>query len=261
MVDTSEEYKESVLATAVHALLEDGQKEAALQLVGSKIGKFTLYRRWLIADNGHEYCLDLCQVELLGNKKLCKSLKENSEMLEAVTQVFREIIKPERYDNNAIEFDDIEIEPALRLIEIDTDWRTKLLAESETTQVTNQNSYEKKPVIYAGMKFSSPPEVKIAIALDNLGVMYLPNCLTRVGTPGSRQNRFPDFLICYAGKWGILEIDGQSVHKGNATEDHERSRLIERHGGVAYFTRYPAARCQSDPDGVVKEFLEILKNK
>lgn len=156
---------------------------------------------------------------------------------------------------------DLVIISHLALLDVDADWRVKLLAEADTQQVHNQNSYNKDSLIYSGMRFSSPAEISIAKALDNLGVMYLPNCLVRVGGKGNRVNRFPDFLICYQGKWGILEIDGATYHSGTATEDRQRSRLIERHGGIAYFTRYDAKRCQQEPDKVIKEFLEILSKK
>ncbi len=127
--------------------------------------------------------------------------------------------------------------------------------------VNNNNPYMKEPVRWEGMSFNSMPERKIAEALDRAGVMYLPNCLARVGTPSQRLNRFPDFLICFEGKWGILEVDGRKHHNGRATEDYERNRIIEKHGGIAYFTRYDYERCVADPDGVVKEFLDILKLK
>jgi very-short-patch-repair endonuclease len=74
-------------------------------------------------------------------------------------------------------------------------------------------------------------------------------------------SRFPDFLICFDGKWGILEVDGQKYHQGRATEDHERSRIMERHGGIAYLTRFDYQRCMNDPDGVVKDFIEVLRQK
>src|SRR5690606_15013611 len=77
----------------------------------------------------------------------------------------------------------ITIEPLYILIEIDKDWRIRLLAESETQEVTNQNPYSKEPLIWNGMRFSSKPEVEIAKALDRAGVLYLPNCLARVGEP------------------------------------------------------------------------------
>lgn len=144
--------------------------------------------------------------------------------------------------------------------DFDIDWRTRLLAEHETQETAdNQNSFAKKPIVWNGMKFNSHAEIKIAQALEHVGVTYFPNCLVRVGAPNNQQTLFPDFLICYRGKWGILEVDGQSYHQGTATQDFERMRKLFQH--VAYFDRYPANRCTSEPDKVVSEFLEILGNR
>ena len=152
------------------------------------------------------------------------------------------------------------IHPSVILLEFDLEWRTRLLAESETKEaVTNQNPWEKNPVIWNGMRFSSPPEVEIAKALEKTGVTYLPNCLVRIGAPSNQQTLFPDFLICYKGKWGILEVDGQTYHNGTATQDYERMRKLIQH--VDIFDRYEAKKCMSEPDEVVKTFLNILGDK
>ena len=145
--------------------------------------------------------------------------------------------------------------------DVDVDWRAKLFAEAETDQIHNQGAYEKKPILYKGMRFSSPPEVQIAKALDKVGAMYLANCLARVGSFQARENRFPDFLITWKGNWGILEVDGKTFHMGRASEDHDRFRLFEHHGGIKYSTRYDAMLCQDEPEKVVGEFLKILAGK
>jgi very-short-patch-repair endonuclease len=116
--------------------------------------------------------------------------------------------------------------------------------------------------MYTGMKFNSPPEVEIAKALERKGIMYLANCLVRVGTSNNRSSIYPDFLIFHNNKIGWLEVDGQTYHTPrNATQDHARSRAVEIHGGIDYFTRYDANKCRNDPDGVVEEFLKILNKK
>jgi hypothetical protein len=149
----------------------------------------------------------------------------------------------------------------MALIEVDLDWRAKLLAEVEADVALNQNPYQQAAIVWKGIRFNSEPEVEIAKALERAGIMYMPNCLVRAGNPSGMVSRFPDFLICVEGKWGILEVDGQKYHAGRATEDHERSRIMERHGGIAYLTRFDYQRCISDPDGVVKDFIEVMKHK
>ena len=147
----------------------------------------------------------------------------------------------------------------IELVEYEVNWRMRLIAESDTQEVTNQNSYDKDPIIYQGMRFSSPPEVSIAKALEKQGIMYFPNCLVRAGTTKNRQSRFPDFLILNKGKWGILEVDGNTFHtKQNATQDHQRTQVLQMHG-IRVFHRYGAMRCKNDSDGVIDEFLKLLE--
>lgn len=234
---------EIYLASAVHFLFQAGEKEAA-QLLLSCYAEI-----W--SDYG-DFNKEIWIVELSGSQAFYDAY-EDQPTRKSIDRAIKAVLP---YIEGGV-----WIRGKAALVEFDTDWRVRLLAQGETQNAHNQNSYAKEPIIYEGMRFSSKPEVAIAKALDKLGIMYLPNCLIRVGSIGNRLNRFPDFLICYTGKWGILEIDGKAYHTGRATEDHERSRLIERHGGVAYFTRFDSKRCMNDPDGVVKEFLEILANK
>lgn len=66
--------------------------------------------------------------------------------------------------------------------------------------------------IWNNLRFRSESEVRIAQALDRAGVLFLPNCKARLGSPEGRRNRESDFMICYEGKWGILEMDGEPFH-------------------------------------------------
>jgi hypothetical protein len=143
-------------------------------------------------------------------------------------------------------------------VEYDINWRMRLIAEADTQEVTNQNNFSKDPILYQGMKFNSPPEIEVAKALDRKGVVYFPNCLVRVGTNDNRKSYYPDFLIHHLGKWGILEVDGQTYHTPqSATKDHARAQAIQMHAKV-FFTRYDAQRCSKDSDGVVDDFLKLL---
>ncbi|MFN6034890.1 MAG: pentapeptide repeat-containing protein, partial [Dolichospermum sp.] len=53
---------------------------------------------------------------------------------------------------------------------------------------------------WENLRFRSKAEIKIAEALDITGVLFVPNCLTRLTTPKGRENKEADFLICYNGK-------------------------------------------------------------
>jgi len=113
-------------------------------------------------------------------------------------------------------------------------------------------------VWWNGLRFRSKTEVKIAEALENMNALFFPNCRGRVGPLGNRQNREPDFLVSYNGKWGILEVDGHSFHPPErSAAEHERDRLFHHHG-VVWVQRFDATRCYNQPDSVVREFLELL---
>lgn len=110
------------------------------------------------------------------------------------------------------------------------------------------------------LRFRSKEEIEIAEALECAGVLFFPNCKARLNTPEGRDNEEPDFLVCYNGKLGILEVDGEPWHPASRTvHDHERDRLFKVHG-IRVVEHYDASRCFEQPDIVVREFLEILKN-
>ena len=76
-----------------------------------------------------------------------------------------------------------------------------------------------------------------------------------------RLNREPDFLVCYEGKWGILEVDGEDSHPPSRTvDDHERDRLFKQHG-ILLVEHFDASECWENADGVVKKFLELLRKQ
>jgi hypothetical protein len=105
--------------------------------------------------------------------------------------------------------------------------------------------------------FRSETEIRIARAFDKVqGVLFLPNAQARLGHPRGRENREPDFLVCYRGKWGILEVDGQKYHP-SAAKDHARDRLFKLHG-ISVVEHFDATDCYENPEHVVKQFLYLL---
>jgi hypothetical protein len=239
------------LASAVDYLLEGGDREPALILLASEIEQ-------LFYDQ-HE---NRIFVDIRGPRSLYQvmnsSWEENSPGYLIRNAI--EAVIPPYGDYNT----DTVIRVRKALVDLNQDWRSKILEAHDSKIIHNQNPYETKPIFYGKARFSSEGEKRIAIALDKRGVMYFPTSLVRVGPPGGewdRKNRIPDFLICHNNKWGILEVDGKSTHEGRRTEDNERSRQIESHGGIAWVTGYDYVQCMRDPDGVVKEFLEILGKK
>ncbi|MDP8964993.1 MAG: hypothetical protein M3O33_13640 [Cyanobacteriota bacterium] len=117
---------------------------------------------------------------------------------------------------------------------------------------------QRQKIMWKNLFFSSVSEVKIAQALDRVGVLFFPNCRGRLNTTQGRRNRECDFLICYEGIWGILEVDGEPYHPASrAAEDHKRDGFFLDHG--VWVHRFDANECFNYPDDVVRRFLQRLK--
>lgn len=112
---------------------------------------------------------------------------------------------------------------------------------------------EDKTYKWNGWHFRSEAEVKIAEALDLVGVLFIPNSKIRLTTSEGRQNQEPDFLIFHQGKWGILQVSHEDGEKYEECGD----RLFQSHG-IQIVQHYAATRCQAEPDRVVEEFLKTL---
>lgn len=124
--------------------------------------------------------------------------------------------------------------------------------------VNNQGAAGTSPILDdLALRYKSQAEVAISKALRRARVMFFPLPVAVI-TVGQKSNkREPDFLICDAGRWGVLEVQGDEYHK-NATVDHERAELLQRHG-IKYVRFYSSQACHADPDGVVRKFLEWLR--
>jgi hypothetical protein len=86
--------------------------------------------------------------------------------------------------------------------EYNSNWRQAMREIIEGKRPLNQGTpiQDKPRFSWENLFFRSPVEVTIAKALDKTGVLFLPNCMARLGMPGSRENREADFLVCYEGK-------------------------------------------------------------
>ncbi|HYT92118.1 MAG TPA: hypothetical protein VEL76_25610 [Gemmataceae bacterium] len=105
------------------------------------------------------------------------------------------------------------------------------------------------------LNFRSPAEIAVYDELKTRHLLFFPNAAAVLG--GDKpENREPDFLICDKGKWGILEVMGDTYHK-NAAKDHARARLFKTHG-VTCIEFFSADECGSQPIAVVDRFLAIL---
>ncbi|MBD2277759.1 MAG: hypothetical protein HEQ13_18345 [Dolichospermum sp. DEX189] len=105
------------------------------------------------------------------------------------------------------------------------------IEENENTKISNHcRTWGKDVEIYEWekLRFRAPHEIKIAQVLDNKKILFWANSACRFGK-SERKNSEPDFLICYEGKWGILEIDSPSTHQ-YLTKDADRDRMLKQHG-------------------------------
>jgi len=112
--------------------------------------------------------------------------------------------------------------------------------------------------IWKNLRFRSKAEIKIAEALDRTGVLFVPNSLARLNTSKGRENKEADFLICYNGKWGVLEVDGPFHTAERRVEEQERERIFKKNG-IKVVERFDSERCYNNPDEVVQEFFKMIE--
>jgi uncharacterized protein YjbI with pentapeptide repeats len=108
------------------------------------------------------------------------------------------------------------------------------------------------------LRFRSKTEIKIAEALDRTEVLFVPNSLARLTTPKGRENKEADFLICYKGKWGVLEVDGPYHTAERRVEEQERERIFKING-IKVVERFDAKECYETPDKVVQKFFYLME--
>ena len=111
---------------------------------------------------------------------------------------------------------------------------------------------------WENLRFRSKTEIKIAEALDRTGVLFVPNSLARLNTPKGRGNKEADFLICYKGKWGVLEVDGPFHIAERRVEEQERERIFKING-IKVVERFDAKECYETPDKVVQKFFYLME--
>lgn len=125
----------------------------------------------------------------------------------------------------------------------------------ETENINHQeikSPLSEKNYHWKNLCFCSLEQVEIAVALDRANILFFPNSQVRLTTPTGRENKTPDFLIFYQGKWGILEIKYPHENK-----DEELIRHLAS-AGICTIYYCDAHRCREEADQVVQEFLEIL---
>ncbi|MBE9201414.1 MULTISPECIES: pentapeptide repeat-containing protein [unclassified Nodularia (in: cyanobacteria)] len=231
-------------------------------LSSADLGRTILYESKVIATNfDHATLTGACikdwsvNSETKLDKVVCEYVYLSGEYEEE-----EDIIKPKSRRPLAGEFLPGEFASLYKKIIENTDLTLRKNSKSANT-ANNQGVQfysNQKTHIWERLTFRSKTEIKIAEALDRAEVLFLPNCLARLNTPNGRANKEADFLICYHGKWGILEVDGPYHTPERRVEEQERERIFRRHG-IKVVERFDSCRCYENPDEVVEEFFKMLE--
>jgi hypothetical protein len=174
-------------------------------------------------------------------------------------QGMRHIVESSLPPASAVVKFDVRVEVGV-VMDVWLHWRTQGCSHEIGGFVHNQIADPTKvKTTWQNLRFRSHSEMRIARALDESGALFLPNCLGRLSGPVGRKNLECDFVVCYEGKWGILEVDGEQFHPASrAAQDHERDRLFKAHG-IRVVEHFDAHECFENAKGVVKKFVDILK--
>lgn len=248
-----DEGNEKLLANAAQFLIDGGEEDAASVLLSCDLEM--TYVTTVSEING-DGVFELFDINLSGNRFAYEILNNpRNSIRESITGAFT-ALSP--FDGWAYYH---ELSARVRLIDIEPEWRRELLEIARGQGINNQAQRSEKAPSWKNLRFRSGSEIKIAQALEKMAVLFLPNCVARLGLQNNRQNREADFLICCDGKWGILEVDGLPFHPPSRTvEDHERDRLFKVHG-ISLIEHFDSNRCFNEPDQVVATFLSLLKNQ
>jgi hypothetical protein len=280
-------YTERVHASAARYLIDGGEEDAASVLLACTMEVWTSGDTWYAGDE----VLEALHVALTGPRAAYEALIRETR-LDAYLDALG--MPPELREQSRGDFHfipgDAELAPIVRpaieraikavlpseyyvkhvtphveMVDIDPEWRNELLAIARGKGITNQGmEFRNRPPLYTwkNLRFRSKTEMRVAQALDEAKVLFFANSMARLGRVSAvRENREPDFLVCEAGRWGILEIHGEVWHTpATATADHERARLFKQHG-IKVVEVYDATRCYETPEHVVADFLQIVRQQ
>ncbi len=238
-------------ARAVQFLVDGQEWDAASSLLSCHLGQLSVSHVNYEAYGGYGYEIAV-NIRLIAPRPIFDKLDHfGDEGLKNQVRKAFEVVIPERYVFRGFELRAKVANPG-------PNWQTDLMQAIEGKAVHNQAVESSSVVVWKNMRFRSASEMRIAEALDRIGIMFLPNCKAAVGEMDRRENREPDFLICHEGKWGILEVDGEPFHPPSRTvQDHERDRLFRDHG-IRVVEHFDASECFENADSVVARFLDIL---
>ena len=238
-----------MLASAARFLIDGREEDAASVLLSCALSSWESGDTWFVGDEVHS----ALHLSVTGPRAAYEILKDdNHEVTVQIKRALEAVLPGETY----IKHFTVHAE----LLDIDSDWRTELLEIARGRGVHNQAARQ-APRSWRNLRFRSESEIRIAQALERAEVLFLPNCMARLGLASDRKNREADFLICADGKWGILEVDGEPFHPpSRTTQDHERDRLFREHG-IVVVEHFDASECFEQSDAVVERFLRLLRRR
>src|SRR6266851_3586801 len=242
MEQTEVSYDERMQASAIHFLISENEKEAALTLLSC-----TTKLEWWGDTNE-------CDLYLRGPRHIYEALKnEENPIRKSISNAYHAIFEPGEYIRN--------IYPLANLVDVEPNWKAQMLEILQGKAVHNQGIEisNRVSIIWRNLRFRSESEKRIAEALERAKVLFLPNCLARLHTPEGWKTKEPDFVICDNGRWGILEVDGEPFHPpSRTTDDHKRDRDFLA-SSIRIVQHYDASECYQQPDKVVENFLSLLR--
>lgn len=235
-----------VLGTTALVLLQDGNRQAAALLRDVESSSFDLYDSY----RGRvELRVPYWMVE-----------RFTPEILEQITNAWTEVDPPDNYS--------LEVTVA-RSLPNPEGWREQIDQEVENPTPTNQAQLAPRSanvIKVDGLYFRSEAERAVYLALqvrqEELSsrngaetFLIIPNMAVRL--PDHTWEI--DFIVCYRGRCGAIEIDG-ARHRGKAADDRTRDQLLED-AGMSYVTRIPAeaTRDSTELQGHIDRFLRKLQ--
>lgn len=123
-----------------------------------------------------------------------------------------------------------------------------------------ENNHNNSPFSKHSQSLLQEAEIKIATALESIGVTFFVKPNIKLTTQEGKCNLQPNFAIYYGGKLGIIEIDETEKRSNNevGSQIEKNSDRLLQNTNIDMVKHYDDIRCFLEPDLVIKEFLETF---
>jgi len=187
-----------ILASAARFLIDGKEEEAASVLLSCSLNLRSFGNECHISSDESFFVGEggeVVGVDLAGSRAAFEILKNSrDELTQAIHRAIRAVLPPYLVLQGIFEH--------VETVDIDPHWREELLEIARGKGVHNQGIPIEggRALIWKNLRFRSQSETRIAQALERVGVLFLPNCLARLGAESGRSNKEADFLVCLDGK-------------------------------------------------------------